>query len=130
MSEYNEDIFEYSLLNEASNEIRLVRLHPSPHKTHPLNCSLQHVPLSNPFHYEVLSYTLGCSTKTHSITISGKAFLVTNNLYTALRAHRKEDRDYLVWIDAMCLYTDQHGAECHQYLRVKPLFSGGFRFIK
>jgi hypothetical protein len=35
-----------------------------------------------------------------------------------------------VWIDAICLYVDQHRTKYHRNLRFGPLFSGGLRFAE
>jgi hypothetical protein len=37
------------------------------------------------------------------ITLNGCSFSVTANLYAALQVLRKEDRERVVWVDAVCI---------------------------
>ncbi|KIX10360.1 uncharacterized protein Z518_01442 [Rhinocladiella mackenziei CBS 650.93] len=56
--------------------------------------------------YEALSYVWGDPKATKSITVDGKDSEIYENLETALRYVRREDRGRLLWVDAICV--NQH----------------------
>lgn len=75
-----------------------------------LSFSLQVVSLGNSAKYGALSYVWGDSTLCKQISIQGKAFWVTNNLFIALDQFRrgiegKKVNPYAtyLWIDAICI---------------------------
>lgn len=57
--------------------------------------------------YEALSYAWGTPARGESrISLNGSTFPVTSNLESALRALRYEDKDRVLWIDAVCINQD------------------------
>ena len=54
-------------------------------------------------------------------------FHVTENLYSAL-LHLRGNEPRVLWIDAICLYLDRCRTKYRGNLRLRPLFSEGFRF--
>ncbi|ETS81467.1 hypothetical protein PFICI_06469 [Pestalotiopsis fici W106-1] len=53
--------------------------------------------------YEALSYCWGDNRLTHTIRVNGKALAITHNLYTALMHLRFNEKDRMLWIDAVCI---------------------------
>lgn len=53
--------------------------------------------------YTALSYVWGDPNDTKSIWIDGNPFLITINLFSALRDLRHENKALLVWADAICI---------------------------
>jgi hypothetical protein len=75
---------------------------------------------------EALSYVWGDSGITTPIRICNQPFEVTHNLYLALHYLQLNDSSRRLWIDAICLYFDQHRTEYLRNLRFGPLFLRGF----
>jgi len=64
--------------------------------------------------YEALSYVWGDDTTGFRVTVDGSPFFVTPNLYSALRHLRLEDRDRVLWIDALCINQADDAERTHQ----------------
>ncbi|PMD67515.1 HET-domain-containing protein [Hyaloscypha bicolor E] len=95
--------FEYKPLDEVAQEIRLVRLLPGSGQER-ICCSLDHAFLAHAASsYEALSYFWGDPKATLPISLDVTTFQVTENLESALRHLRLEDRDRTLWIDAICI---------------------------
>ncbi|KAF2737122.1 HET-domain-containing protein [Polyplosphaeria fusca] len=96
-------------------QIRILVVHPyynNSDDTAP-DCSLQTVPYNKDRkeQYEALSYVWGGQPKTKEIHVRSKkqgtlVLKVTENLLSALRHLRYEDRDRRFWIDAICINQD------------------------
>jgi hypothetical protein len=69
----------------------------------PIECSILEVSLSDTPDYEALSYRWGNLKMQRSISIQGKDFEITQNLYTALRHLRYAKQKRTLWIDAICI---------------------------
>lgn len=105
ISESNE---RYALLplSQEAREIRLLELLPSRSLEAPIECKLFKVSrLDGPI-FSALSYTWG--TKRHEVPISvnGKDWYVTENLFMALFHLRSREVPLVLWVDAICV--DQH----------------------
>ena len=93
-------IFIYKALKD--DEIRVINLHKgSPND--PIVCTLFTKPLSNPGHYDALSYVWGPWNNPDSISLNGKRFYITGNLADALKRLRRSNSDRLLWADALCI---------------------------
>lgn len=64
--------------------------------------SIAHTPLHEAGTYTALSYTWGNAESTHSLSIKGKNFSITKNLYEAL-IHLHRAKATRLWIDAICI---------------------------
>lgn len=53
--------------------------------------------------FKALSYCWGVSSKTHSVLVGGARLDITESLDSALRHHRHEDADVVLWIDQICI---------------------------
>jgi hypothetical protein len=103
--------FSYSPADPTkSKSIRLLSILPGGTEG-PLCCRLNEYAsdsendLYNSVCYEALSYTWGDDSENQKreITLNGCPFAVTANLYAALQVLRKEDRERVIWVDAVCI---------------------------
>ncbi|KAH8689722.1 heterokaryon incompatibility protein-domain-containing protein, partial [Phaeosphaeriaceae sp. PMI808] len=87
------------------DEIRVVGLRPALHWDDQIECSLTTLSLSDPDRpqYQALSYVWGDSRVTLPIKVNGFHFEGTKNLVDALHALRLQDKERLIWIDAICI---------------------------
>ncbi|KAF2629238.1 hypothetical protein BU25DRAFT_337558, partial [Macroventuria anomochaeta] len=56
--------------------------------------------------YETLSYVWGGPKVTVPITVHDHSFPVTSNLHSALQHLRHEDKEHVLWADALCINQD------------------------
>ena len=64
--------------------------------------------------YDALSYTWGSTEMAAKITIDGNTTYITRNLYLALQHLRFEDKDRILWIDAICINQGDNEEKQHQ----------------
>lgn len=121
--------FGYRSLDKVAKEIRVIVLHPAHSQSAEIQYDLWHTKLGRRCNYIALSYTWGDPEPKHTIIVNSRKFEISTNLRDALCYLRNSERPSIFWIDAICLYVDQHEAEYHQNLRVGPLFSEGSRFM-
>ena len=98
---------EYStLLHDDS--IRLLKLLPTDDDPNDrrLSCSLEECRLSNDPTYEALSYTWGLPIFPEILSTHNGALKITENLASALRGLRLQDRVRFLWVDAVCINQD------------------------
>ncbi|KAI0596489.1 hypothetical protein F4775DRAFT_313992 [Biscogniauxia sp. FL1348] len=102
--------FQYSPL-EADDSIRLVVLEPSNSLEDPIRCRLVEVSLSETPQYETLSCVWRNMGEANiaPISLNGKAFDVPLAVWDALRRVRLNDRDRLIWTDAICINQGHTG---------------------
>ncbi|KAG4438458.1 hypothetical protein IFR05_006068 [Cadophora sp. M221] len=105
--ESSQNTFEYSSLDAAKSEIRLLRLQPASTYDDEVYCELFHASLDDEpvLPYETVSYTWGKSdaTRPSYIYLHGQPFNVTPNLKDALQCLRLTDKSRVIWIDAICI---------------------------
>ncbi|KAI8952961.1 heterokaryon incompatibility protein-domain-containing protein [Xylaria longipes] len=92
----------YSPLNLPQGEIRLFILAPG-EDDKPIAGTLVHTFLRAPDPYQALSYTWGSSAIQVPISINRHPFMVNSNLYAALLEFRKQRKEVVLWIDAICI---------------------------
>lgn len=92
----------YHPLDQAKNEIRLVRLAPGT-RDDALQTELLQVPLSDTPPYEVLSYEWGTRQDSVALQLDGKDFSIGGNLAAALVEMRLDSQARVFWIDAICV---------------------------
>ncbi|KAJ8108979.1 hypothetical protein OPT61_g7794 [Boeremia exigua] len=107
--------YTYTRLDKSECNIRLLHLLPSNtacpepgHDAHvdstgEIQCTFSLASLDDPPPYEALSYVWGGSINTASITLHDHYFPVTHNLKTALDHLRLEEKERILWIDALCI---------------------------
>ncbi|KAI1263547.1 HET-domain-containing protein [Xylariaceae sp. FL1019] len=97
-----EGISSHHALDETKNEIRIVRLLPSPVFRSPIKCELEYVLLEKA-EYEALSYFWGDPKMTQTILVDHRPYPLTINLICALRYLRYDDRPRNLWVDSLCI---------------------------
>ena len=100
----------YSSLNPTKHEIRILALHPGSFSS-ALSCSLLLTTLTTPVSYEALSYTWGIQYSSCKLLVNRGELAITANLETALRHLRRQDKDRILWIDAICINQAKDATE-------------------
>ncbi|KAK0512327.1 hypothetical protein JMJ35_005455 [Cladonia borealis] len=94
--------YQYDPLDHQVGSLRLVMIQPSPNRSANFECILTHDNLGKA-QYSDLSYTWGSPDNKQIISLDGRPFEVTKNLFVALKDLRHEDKPLTVWIDAICI---------------------------
>jgi hypothetical protein len=97
----------YTVLDEASQEIRLLELLPGDHDSD-LVVNLHVKELQQGLQYTTLSYVWGKERCPHPVQVNGKHLMIGRNLDCALRHIRDNTTDLLsgttmLWVDALCI---------------------------
>jgi hypothetical protein len=79
--------------------------------------------------YEALSYTWGINRTTKQITLNGKRFMVTENLYSALQYLRFQNEDRILWIDAVCIDQTRIAERNHQVRHMASIYHDADRVL-
>jgi hypothetical protein len=131
--------FRYRPLNPANREIRLVHLLPRRRESPsaitpggasqtPLSCTIQHVSLEQNIKYTALSYVWGNPKATRPILLDGHVFRATENLESALRHFQQDSEEVVLWVDAICFYSNRTATKYLGTMRFIPQFFEGFNF--
>lgn len=102
--------FQYRPIGLAAPSFRLLRLLKG--DDDPVECQLFESGLTSSEHvpsYAALSYTWGSSIRPCDIMINGFQMPVTKNAYLTLRDLRCNEKDRVLWINALCI--DQNNDE-------------------
>ncbi|KAI0872531.1 heterokaryon incompatibility protein-domain-containing protein [Hypoxylon argillaceum] len=116
------------------NGIRLTTLRPGVF-TDTLYIELQEVEfsLTEPPVYEALSYVWGSTEGRVPVQVSSPAgentLMVTQNLATALRHLRFEDRPRVLWIDALCIDQSNLAERSQQVLKIGDIYRTSQRVV-
>ena len=98
--------FNYESLPADGSQIRLVAI-LSGEGDEEIECLVANFPFTkdivDDLKYEALSYVWGDAMVTTTLSLNGQTYQVTTNLEAALRALRLQDKDRLIWIDAICI---------------------------
>jgi hypothetical protein len=94
--------YQYSKLDEAGRQIRLVHILPGAWAD-PVSCQLNTASLDSYPTYQTLSYVWGDPNITKPIDLDGCIFNVTLNLHAALRRLRCVVDIRVIWVDAICI---------------------------
>ena len=107
--------FHYSALNEATNQVRLLKVLPrSPRKSDALvDCALIVVSLYEAPSYTALSYVWGDERNRSLVLVDGSEMDVTTNLEETLRHLQQEREPVLVWADAVCINQGNYAEKSH-----------------
>lgn len=123
--------FEYSALDDAFNDIRLVSLEATlgtlPDGKKVPQCDLRHVSMHSRPTYTALSYVWGHPEDARTILIGGKPKQVTANLYTFLTQTVDELRavdteSAALWIDALSINQRDDDEKSHQVQAMGNIF--------
>ncbi|ESZ98830.1 ankyrin repeat and SAM domain containing protein 6 [Sclerotinia borealis F-4128] len=98
----------------------------------PIRCNLLIAWFNQPesvIPYAALSYTWGCTEKSVKITVDNTTIKITSNLYSALRHLRLEDKDRILWIDAICINQDNVQEKIHQIRQMDAIYKAAEEVI-
>ncbi|KAF5709456.1 heterokaryon incompatibility 6 OR allele [Fusarium mundagurra] len=124
----------YKPLNTATDEIRLLNLHPSLATDSTIRCTLSHAALSPSPNlampvYEALSYVWGEPNLSASISLNDETFWITPNLESILQALRLTHRARVLWIDALCINQSDPQERGQQVAIMRKIYSSCQRDI-
>jgi len=93
---------DYPALKHPARQIRLLNLFPAM-MNEEIEASLYTVSFLDLPVYEAVSYTWGDPNNTRTMTLNGKRFRITENLWASLAAMRLRSANRTVWVDAICI---------------------------
>ena len=124
------------------SEIRLIRFGPG-RWDDPIGCDLVYVLLDDRPKYVALSYVWGDPTETQPISLNGKAFNITSNLFSGLRRLREivsatdqntaatfltdKLENFYLWVDAVCINQDDVEEKSRQITRMGDVYTLAYR---
>lgn len=116
---------EFPLYPAAADKspIRLLRLRPEQHEA-PIRDELLCGDLDDGPKFEALSYTWGSTADQKTITLSGRPWKVTQNLFSALQHLRLPDRDRILWVDALCINQADNNEKSLQVDQMRRVYAG------
>lgn len=115
--------FQYSELDIALNEIRLLTLQPGKSNDN-VTCRIEHVSLHSANEHTALSYTWGSLSNSEPIIINDCYTLnVTANLKDALLHIRRESTSCKLWIDAICINQNDIPERNKQVQRMQDIYA-------
>jgi hypothetical protein len=120
----------HSPLDSQNSQIRLLVLHPGEFED-PVFCQLNIYSLEEQPVYEALSYVWGDAATTLPIYVGSqrKRVETTINLECALRHLRYQDRDRILWVDAICINQSDDSEKTHQVRMMRKIFAGAKRVL-
>ena len=89
-------------LDTSRSSIRLLEVRPAAERWR-LETELRTVRFEDNPAYDALSYEWGDPIRSHSISVGGKRFGVTRNLWEALHNVRHPTEARMLWVDAVCI---------------------------
>ena len=119
--------YEYSQLpgtNKAPRRsyVRLFALAPG-RENDTISCTLTVWPLELAPNYEAISYVWGDPTAKIGIRCSGQSLGITKSLHTALKHLRLQDRERMLWADAICINQGDVDERSSQVTIMKEIYS-------
>jgi hypothetical protein len=112
----------YSRLEEESQQIRLLLVHPGDGDSTP-TCELVQVSLHDEPRYFALSYAWGDASVTSPIVLNGEEKAVAVNLAAALRNLRHESWIVPLWVDALCIDQKNVVEKGSQVLQMTKIYA-------
>ncbi|KAL4894478.1 heterokaryon incompatibility protein-domain-containing protein [Aspergillus ambiguus] len=120
-------LFTYRSLPPEPNATRMIHLLPSHDKNAPIKCKLFDYNLAEArggqHLYDALSYVWGSEVKSHSITLNGSIFPVTENLHTALLHLRDKRLKRVLWVDAISINQDNTDEKHRQIPLMRTIYA-------
>ncbi|KAK0610764.1 heterokaryon incompatibility protein-domain-containing protein [Immersiella caudata] len=122
--------YRYKRIDLATDAIRLVHLTRGYHND-PIECRLFETWLHQieGVPYEALSYHWGSPRKDAEIMLDGCQLGITENLSRALTHLRLEDRDRILWVDAICIDQDDEKERGHQVGQMRDIYRNAEQVI-
>lgn len=137
MDAYNRpEPFQYSPLNKAEGDIRLIQLVPG--NTESISCQIKRFSWKECPKYTALSYMWGDPARIHPIEANGQKLLVTKSLEIFLmeirsRCSESTETDTWAhgwfWIDAVCINQDDLVERNNQVTRMKDIYDESYSVV-
>ena len=105
----------------SGSEIRVVILRPGSFGD-PIVCQLEHIKLIPDSDYEAVSYVWGDAAVTKPITLDGREYPVTTNLYTGLQFLRYKESSRRLWIDSLCINQTDKAERAREIQRMRDIY--------
>ncbi|KAK0640643.1 heterokaryon incompatibility protein-domain-containing protein, partial [Cercophora newfieldiana] len=115
----------YHPLDEASQKIRLLRIHPPSEESSEIECTLYTARLDDNPQFTALSYAWGDPDITQTITVNGFPLEVTENLATALKHIQGTNVRPILdafWADGICIDQSNVKERGHQVALMGQLY--------
>ncbi|PVH96254.1 HET-domain-containing protein, partial [Periconia macrospinosa] len=119
----------YDKLDTSEPHFRLVKIHPASAEDDPIRCSLFTTKIEGAPVYGALSYCWGDAKDVETITVCQETFLATKNLAAALRGLRYDDRDRIMWIDAIAICQSDNIEKKHQIPLMTRIYSDASQVV-
>jgi Heterokaryon incompatibility protein (HET) len=112
----------FEVLDTTKKQIRLLTLFPGKRGSQ-VECSLAVISLlSNP-KYKALSYEWGSTDSVNEIVVNDRKLQIRDNLWWALNYLRKDDREIVIWIDAICIDQSNLSERNYQVELMREIFT-------
>jgi hypothetical protein len=112
-----------------ARHIRLIRLLPSKEFEADVHCEIFRASLSRHPEYEALSYFCGDPKTTSPVYLEGVRSHVTINLELALRHLRYEDRERVLWVDALSINQRDVRERNSQVKKMRDIYMGANKVL-
>lgn len=127
-----DESYNYAALDSSDNEIRLLCLHPGS-RNEQVRVDIIYASLYDKPQYIALSYVWGeAAERTHSISVNGSRYHITESLLHALEHLRNvqgPDAQIPFWIDALCINQNNDSEKSEQVLRMKDIYSQAYKVL-
>jgi len=114
--------YKYGRLGDAVTQTRLLYLDADAGDDSPISGTLRAVALSEKPEYVAVSYTWGEPEFDWTILLDGHPFLVTRNLYAALKRYVKAP-NRAFWIDQICINQADENEKAQQVASMSAIYS-------
>jgi hypothetical protein len=94
-----------------------------------IRCKLTESPLESPTPYNALSYVWGSRRDPGRILLDSQEYLVTRNLFEALKELRLPDSDKVLWVDALCINQSDIAERSAQVILMDSVYKKATRVI-
>lgn len=124
--------FEYAKLLTFGRDVRLLRVHPKVGSASPeceLKCELFDISLDSETDYTALSYCWGDPNIRKAISLNGKKFTISKNLYIAIEHIQDANDTVVIWADAVCINQDSNEEKTAQVQLMRSIYSKARRVI-
>ncbi|KAK5653683.1 hypothetical protein OQA88_8713 [Cercophora sp. LCS_1] len=122
--------YQYQPIDLGTDAIRLVSLRKGCFED-PVECHLFQTWLHqiDGVPYDALSYHWGGTDKAAELILDECTIHITENLYTALQHLRYEDRDRILWIDAISIDQENKKEQGHQVGQMKSVYTNAEQVV-
>jgi hypothetical protein len=118
----------YGNLDRSKHQIRLLRLLPG-HGSDDILCRLFTASLDESNDFEALSYVWGSQANPVQIVVDGENKVVTSNLASALHYLRNDEKERVMWVDAVCINQSDLDEQSSQVQLMQRIYSGASQVV-